>query len=155
VPEGSVWVQLVAAVLSAVAGGIATLIGFDAYRLAGLLRGKSVVEPSRAERMARMTADLQATSLRLDDLIGEMAVEAESRSEEVEAMKRQLEKLAVREKDLTEQIAALEGVRPAAVDRFAEILREAERRGTKRDVMFFFAGVFVTTFVSVALTLLF
>lgn len=120
-------------------------------RLAGRLREQGLDE-APADRLPDLVAALRRTSIQLSRLIAEIGSAADERMGEVVAIEAQLADLTAKENDLKQRIAALEGVPLAAADRFIDAIKESERRGVRRDLLLFVAGVVVTTLITLILS---
>lgn len=137
--DRTVAVSLVAAASVSLLAGLLTSFR---PRRTGLL--PNVRSHAYTRRLDELTAALRRPSKELDRLLDELTGVTAERQSAIEALTDQLAGLALQERELRQRNAELRNVSIPAVEIFAAMNAEGERRSERRDYRIFAMGVVVS-----------
>jgi len=119
------------------------------------LLGRQPPPKTYRERLSELTASLSKASGEVDAVLREMESVATERANSVGKMEMALTGLERRERELQARIDLLQKVPIPVAEQFARLVEPNEKRNARRDWLIFFAGVTVTTAITLVLQLVF
>ena len=140
-------ISIVAAILGLLGGLIPVVEGVLRKRLG---REK---EEGYAEKIARLTTNLQKASEDVDGVLRELASVAATRASAVSDLESQLQQMTAREQELKKRVEDLQATPIPVAEHFAALIAKGERRSAFRDYALFGLGVVVSTVIAIILRL--
>ena len=157
-PESIQITAIVSGLLTLVAGALSLITTYLAFSRGRRQRQRELAERGLVshygDRVQELSKELKRASAEFDAVLQEMTEVSQDRGQVLERLESRLNQMKEREKEMQDRIQALEGVPLPAMEYFLQAMEKGERRSALRDYLLFGAGVVVSTFVALILSLL-
>lgn len=107
-----------------------------------------------AIRIRDLSTMLNNASLELGRLLPELEITLAERQLAISELEARINDLMEREQTLNEQVTALENTSPEVATYFGQLINQNSQRDARRDIVFFVAGIVMSTVIEIGLRLL-
>mgnify|MGYP001101039006 CR=1 FL=1 len=148
-------IEIIAGIISAVAGVIAVLIMERTYYYSLRKKRAARREVSSGERIHQSISKLSGASQEIDAIIQDIVKDIRRRQTMMEELKARHQTLSQEESELSKRVELLKDLPLGVAKYFQQIseqtLQKAEKKRARRDSLMFVLGILVTTVIAILL----